>query len=93
MEGEVALINLFTKLSFQVHYLEVCVARRDDSGESGDCQRDAALVLVRVPLDERVDEGDGGGDDSHVLVIEEVDDARGPFSTRDYSAVGAEQAE
>ena len=55
---------LFTKTLFdlQVHYLEVCVARGDDSGESGDRQRDAALVLVRVPLDERVNERDGGGD-------------------------------
>ena len=87
--------ELAAELSFdsQVPYLEVCVARGDNSGESRDCQRDAALVLVGVPLDKRVNERDGGSDHSHVLVIKQVDDARCPFATRDYGAVGTEQAE
>lgn len=73
--------------------MEVCVAGGDDAREPGAGERDAALVLVRVLLDERVDEGDCGGDDAHVLVVEEVDDARGPLAAGDDVAVGAEEAQ
>ena len=67
------------------------IHRSSYSAEPGDGQADASLVLVRVALDEGLDERGGGRDDAQVLVVEQVDDARRPLAAGDHLGTGAQQ--
>lgn len=60
-------------------------------GESRDCETDTALVLVRITLDQGVDEWGGSCDHAQVLVVQQVYDARRPLTAGNDLLRGAEQ--
>jgi len=72
--------------------LEISVACCDDSAEPGYGQADTPFVLLGILLDQRVDQRGRRRDDAHVLVVEEVDDPRGPLATGDHLLASAEQS-
>lgn len=62
-------------------------------GESRDCETDTALVLVRIALDQGIDERRGSCDYAQVLVVEQVYDTRRPLAAGNDLLRGAEQAQ
>ena len=77
-------MDLFNKYSLKYGYLMINLESYEHytppthPTEARHSQRYAALVLLRVGLDERFDERAGGGHHAQVLVVQQVDDATCP---------------
>uniref|UniRef100_A0A182XS43 Uncharacterized protein n=1 Tax=Anopheles quadriannulatus TaxID=34691 RepID=A0A182XS43_ANOQN len=71
--------------------LQIRVRSGHDAGQARHGQADAALVLFRVFLDQRIDQAGRRRYHAHMLIVQQMDDPAGPLAARDDVRAGAEQ--
>ena len=71
--------------------LKISIAGSDNPSQPRNGQGNASLVFLGIPLDQSLNQRRSSGHHTHVLVVQQVDDAGSPFAARDDVGVGAEQ--